>query len=72
MAYMYSAQFLNSVIKAYDIRGLVESEITADFVRNVGRAFADFLKTTATRLVSRLATTCARPPQNWQRLLLKE
>lgn len=44
MAFMYSAQFLNSVIKAYDIRGLVESEITADFVRNVGRAFADFLK----------------------------
>lgn len=44
MAIMYSAQFLNSVIKAYDIRGLVESEITTDFVRNVGRAFADFLK----------------------------
>ena len=44
MAVMYSAQFLSSVIKAYDIRGLVDSQITAGFVRNVGRAFADFLK----------------------------
>ena len=44
MAVMYSAQFLSSVIKAYDIRGLVDSEITPSFVRNVGRAFADFLK----------------------------
>ncbi len=33
---------LDNVIKAYDIRGLVDKEITADFTFSVGVAFAAF------------------------------
>lgn len=35
----------SKVFKAYDIRGLVESEITADFAFQAGLAFARFLET---------------------------
>ena len=35
---------LDNVIKAYDIRGLVDKEITADFTFSVGVAFAAFLE----------------------------
>ncbi len=34
---------LASIFKAYDIRGKVGSELSVDFVRDIGRAFADWL-----------------------------
>lgn len=36
---------INHIFKAYDIRGRVGSELTADLSRKVGRAFADWLPT---------------------------
>jgi phosphomannomutase len=33
-----------SIFKAYDIRGLVDGEITPDFAFSTGAAFARFLK----------------------------
>lgn len=35
-----SADFVNAVIKAYDIRGVVDNQIDAEFVRDVGASFA--------------------------------
>jgi phosphomannomutase len=40
---MYSREELDQVIKAYDIRGLVENQITPDFTFVLGTAFARFL-----------------------------
>jgi phosphomannomutase len=44
---------LSSIFKAYDIRGKVGSELTAEVARNVGRAFADWLPTKGTIAVGR-------------------
>ena len=41
---MFNSEFLNSIIKAYDVRGLVESQITPDFVFVLGGAYARFLQ----------------------------
>ncbi|MFZ9542876.1 MAG: phosphomannomutase/phosphoglucomutase, partial [Candidatus Nanopelagicaceae bacterium] len=35
---------LNKIIKAYDIRGLVDKELTPDFTFAAGAAFARFLE----------------------------
>ncbi len=43
MSSSFSLDFLNSIIKAYDIRGLVEKEVTPEFTYAVGAAFAQFL-----------------------------
>jgi len=40
----YTMDFLNTIIKAYDIRGLVEDQITPDFAFAVGAAFARYLE----------------------------
>lgn len=40
----YSAQSLAPIIKSYDIRGLVGSEINESFCRDVGIAFANLVK----------------------------
>src|SRR5450631_4366043 len=34
---------LDHIFKAYDIRGTVGTELTPDLVKNIGRAFADWL-----------------------------
>jgi phosphomannomutase len=34
---------LQEIFKAYDVRGRVDTELTADVVTNIGRAFADWL-----------------------------
>ena len=39
-----SREFLDRIIKAYDIRGLVDEEITADFSFALGIAFAKFIE----------------------------
>lgn len=39
---------LNQIFKSYDIRGKVGSELNAETVRNIGRAFADWLPTKGT------------------------
>ena len=44
MSPTYSLEFLNTIIKAYDVRGLVDKEITPDFTFAVGAAFAKFLE----------------------------
>ena len=44
MTSQFSVEFLNTIIKAYDVRGLVEKEVTPEFTYAVGRAFAEFLK----------------------------
>ncbi|MEY4959689.1 MAG: hypothetical protein RL271_1063, partial [Actinomycetota bacterium] len=41
---MMNPELLDKIIKAYDIRGLVENEITTDFTFAVGSAFARFLE----------------------------
>ena len=41
---MFTAEELDKVIKAYDIRGLVDQEITPEFTFVLGLAFARFLK----------------------------
>ncbi len=41
---MLKLEFLNSIIKAYDVRGLVDKEITPDFTFALGAAFAKFLQ----------------------------
>jgi phosphomannomutase len=41
---MFTAQELDAIIKAYDIRGLVDTEVTADFVFSLGCAYAKFLE----------------------------
>ena len=40
----FSAQFLDSIIKAYDVRGLVDKELTPDFAFALGGAYAKFLQ----------------------------
>ena len=40
----YTAQSLAKIIKSYDIRGLVGTEITPEFCRDVGIAFAHLVK----------------------------
>ena len=40
---MYTDEFLSSIIKSYDIRGLVGDQLTAEFARATGSAFAQFL-----------------------------
>ena len=39
-----TAEFLNSIIKAYDVRGLVDSQITPDFAFVLGGAYAKLLQ----------------------------
>ncbi|WP_328405386.1 phosphomannomutase/phosphoglucomutase [Nocardia sp. NBC_00403] len=47
-----SAEFVNAVIKAYDVRGVVGEQIDAQFVRDVGASFARLMRTEgATRVV---------------------
>lgn len=41
---MFKPEFLNSIIKAYDVRGLVDSQVTPDFTFALGGAFAKFLQ----------------------------
>ena len=41
---MFSSEFLNSIIKAYDVRGLVDSQITPDFAFVLGGAYSRFLQ----------------------------
>jgi phosphomannomutase len=41
---VFKPEFLNSIIKAYDVRGLVDSQITPDFTFALGGAFAKFLQ----------------------------
>jgi hypothetical protein len=36
---VFKPEFLNSIIKAYDVRGLVDSQITPDFTFALGGAF---------------------------------
>lgn len=45
------ADLVNAVIKAYDVRGVVGEQIDADFVRDVGGAFARLVKDGATQVV---------------------
>ena len=40
----YELNFIDQIIKAYDIRGLVENYLTPDFVFDVGQAFAMLVK----------------------------
>jgi phosphomannomutase len=40
----FTREFLDSVIKAYDVRGLVEKELTPEFTFALGAAFARFLE----------------------------
>ncbi|MGY4102364.1 phosphomannomutase/phosphoglucomutase [Nocardia sp. R16R-3T] len=47
-----SAEFVNAVIKAYDVRGVVGEQIDAEFVKDVGAAFARLMRAQgATRVV---------------------
>ncbi|MBJ8338416.1 phosphomannomutase/phosphoglucomutase [Antrihabitans sp. YC3-6] len=46
-----SAESVNAVIKAYDVRGVIGEQIDADFVRDVGAAFARLIRSDATRVV---------------------
>ncbi len=41
---MFSAEQLDAIIKAYDIRGLVDGQVTPDFAFALGCAFAKFLE----------------------------
>ena len=40
---MFTREFLDTIMKAYDVRGLVDEEITPDFTFALGAAFAQFL-----------------------------
>lgn len=40
----YDRQFVDSVIKAYDVRGVVGKQVTPEFVGQVGAAFAELLR----------------------------
>lgn len=40
----YELSFIDQIIKAYDVRGLVENYLTPDFVFDVGQAFAMLVK----------------------------
>ncbi|WP_280445895.1 phosphomannomutase/phosphoglucomutase [Nocardia brasiliensis] len=39
-----SAEFVNAVIKAYDVRGVVGEQIDAEFVRDIGASFARLMR----------------------------
>jgi phosphomannomutase len=41
---VFTEESLNQIIKAYDIRGLVETQLTPDFAFSLGCAFARFLE----------------------------
>ncbi len=41
---MFTREFLDTIMKAYDVRGLVDKQITADFTFVLGSAFARFLE----------------------------
>ena len=41
---MFTAEQLDAIIKAYDIRGLVDGEVTAEFAFELGCAYAKFLE----------------------------
>lgn len=41
---MFTAAHLDAIIKAYDIRGLVDGEVTSDFAFALGCAYATFLE----------------------------
>lgn len=41
---MFTKDFLDSIIKAYDVRGLVDKQLTPDFAFAIGSAFATFLQ----------------------------
>jgi len=41
---MFTAQELDAIIKAYDIRGLVDHEVTPEFAFSLGCAYAKFLE----------------------------
>ncbi|WP_062995274.1 phosphomannomutase/phosphoglucomutase [Nocardia mikamii] len=43
-----SAESVHAVVKAYDVRGVVGEQIDAEFVRDVGAAFARLMRTDAT------------------------
>jgi phosphomannomutase len=40
----FTAEFLDSIIKAYDVRGLVDSQLTLDFAFALGGAYATLLQ----------------------------
>ena len=44
MAIQHTRETLSSVIKAYDVRGVVGEHIDEDFVRTAGAAFAHILR----------------------------
>lgn len=41
---MFTKEFLDSIIKAYDVRGLVDKQLTPDLAFAIGSAFATFLQ----------------------------
>ncbi|MEN9324323.1 MAG: hypothetical protein RL414_77 [Actinomycetota bacterium] len=41
---MFTREFLDTIMKAYDVRGLVDKEITPDFAFVLGSAYARFLE----------------------------
>lgn len=41
---MFTREFLDTIMKAYDVRGLVDKQITPDFAFALGAAFARFLE----------------------------
>ena len=41
---MFTREFLDTIMKAYDVRGLVDKEITPDFAFALGASFARFLE----------------------------
>lgn len=41
---MRSREFVTSVIKAYDVRGLVNDDLTEDFIREIGAAFGALIR----------------------------
>ncbi len=43
MTTRFPAELVNALIKAYDVRGLVDEQLTPDFVRAVGAAFVEAL-----------------------------
>ena len=43
MSTPFPSELVNALIKAYDVRGLVDTQLTPDFVRAVGEAFVEAL-----------------------------
>lgn len=41
---MFTKDFLDSIIKAYDVRGLVNKQLTPDLAFAIGSSFATFLQ----------------------------